>query len=368
MTDAVANRRSGRAAAGSATVDAKAGPGLPERFRDLASKKVLVTGAAGFVGGNLFQRLVDYGVDVVGTVLYPYEAESLRALGCKAEVLDLASKEPWDHLLEGIDIVFNVAAMFQETEQSEATYERVNHFGALKLAETAARVHVERFVHCSTVGVHGAVKEIPARETTPFNPMDLYHRTKLAGEIAILDFASSLPEDGMVVTVNRPAMVYGPGDMRLFRLFKAILSGRFRMIGSGKTFGHLGYIEDQTDSFLLGAIAPREKVHREAIIIASDMPVTLNEMAELIAECGGVTLSRLHIPIAPVRLASLGCELLCRPLGVKPPLSRRRLGFFTHDRAFDLTKARELLGYESQWDNETGVKATIAWYRREGHI
>ena len=63
--------------------------------------------------------------------------------------------------------------------------------------------------------------------------MDQYHRTKLAGEIAIFDFARTLPEDGMIVTANRPAMVYGPGDMRMLKLFQRILNGKFMMIGNG---------------------------------------------------------------------------------------------------------------------------------------
>lgn len=218
---------------------------------ELAGRKILVTGAAGFIGGHLFRRLADLGVDVTGTVLFPEEAEILRSRGYRAEVLDLASATSWDALLDGVDVVFNVAARFQETEDSEEGYDLVNHRGALRLAETAARVGVSRFVHCSTIGVFGDVKEIPATENTPFNPMDLYHRTKLDGELAILDLARRSNPGGMTITVNRPAMVYGPTDRRMLKLFRMILGGRFLMIGSGKVLAHLGHIEDQTESFLL---------------------------------------------------------------------------------------------------------------------
>ena len=339
---------------------------LPEDFKDLWGKTTLVTGAAGFIGGALFRRLASYGLDVIGTVLFPHEAEALRAKGHKALVLDLASDEPWDEILKGVDIVFNIAAMFQEVEFGEGTYDKVNHKGALKLAQTATRSGVSRFIHCSTVGVHGDVKEIPATENTPFNPMDLYHRTKLAGELAIIDFARKLPDNGMIVTVNRPAMVYGPGDMRMLKLFKAILSGKFVMIGSGKALAHLGYIEDQTDSFLLCAVAPREEVHPEAFNIASDEPITLNTLAAMIAECGEVKLPRIRIPVAPVWFAGLICEIICKPFRIKPPLFRRRVGFFTHNRAFDLSKARKHLGYNPQWSHKAGIAKTIEWYREEG--
>lgn len=336
---------------------------LPERYNDLHGKKLLVTGAAGFIGGALFQRLTDCGLDVTGTVLYPEEAKQLRARGFKAEVLDLLSDEPWDELLKGVDIVFHIAAMFQEVEYGREVYNKANNDGALKLLKTAKSVGVKRFVHCSTVGVLGDVKEIPATEDTPFNPMDEYHETKLAGELSILKYAATLPEDGMVVTVNRPAMVYGPGDMRMLKLFKAIISGKFFMIGSGDTLGHLGYIEDQVDSFLLSAVAPRDKVHLEAFNIASDKPLTLNEMAEMIARAGGVKNKNIHIPLAPVWFAAWLCEMIFKPFKIKPPLFRRRVGFFTHNRAFDLSKAKKLMGYEFQWDNEKGIAETIKWYR-----
>lgn len=334
----------------------------------LEGKRFLVTGAGGFIGGHLFRTLANLDLEVRGTVLHPEEAAILRQRGYDAEVLDLASPGEWDGLVEGVDVVFHVAARFQETEDGEDVYDEVNHRGALKLARTAARVGTKRFVHCSTVGVHGDVKEIPATEETPFNPMDLYHRTKLKGELAILRFAEELPSDGMIVTVNRPAMVYGPGDRRMLKLFKTIASGRFRMIGSGEVLAHLGYIDDQTESFLLGVVAPRESAHLKAFNIASAEPLTLNELAALIADQVGVSLPRFKVPVAPVWGAAWLCEMLCKPIGVQPPLFRRRVGFFTHNRAFDLSRAARELGYVSQWPNEDGIKATIRWYQKSGWI
>ena len=339
---------------------------LPRGFSALSGKKMLVTGVAGFIGGALFQRLHAYGLDVTGTVQFEEEASELRSRGFRAAALDLRDLGPWDDLLAGHDIVFHVAAAFQETELSEAVYDVCNHQAALELARTAKRCGVSRFVHCSTVGVHGDVLELPATEETPFHPMDLYHRTKLAGELAVLEFAAGLPEDGMVVTVNRPAMVYGPGDTRLLKLYKAIFGGTFVMIGSGETLAHLGYIDDQVDSFLLCALAPRARVHGEAFNIASGAPITLNELVDEIARAGDVALRGWKVPLAPVMVAGFVCEKLCAPFGLRPPLSRRRVGFFSHNRAFDYTKAREHLGYEPAWLPREGIPATVAWYREKG--
>ncbi len=338
---------------------------LPDQYNDLSGKTLLVTGAAGFIGGALFKRLMEYQLDVVGTVLYEEEAIQLREKGYRVKVLDLASDECWDDILQGIDVVFNIAALFQEVENTEAMFRKVNVDGTLKLLKVAEKAGVERFVHCSTVGVHGHVKQIPCTEETPYNPMDEYHRTKLEGELAVLKYAKTLANDGMIVTVNRPAMVYGPGDVRMMKLFKAIHSGKFMMIGSGEVLAHLGYIDDQVDSLVLSGVGPREKIHLEAFNIASSRPVTLNELSKYIADAANVKLSKIKIPVFPVWLAGLLCEIICRPIGVKPPIFRRRVGFFTHNRAFDLSKAENLLDYHSKMDAKEGVKITLDWYKEK---
>ena len=341
---------------------------LPEEFADLKGKKLLVTGAAGFIGGALFKRLVEYGLDVTGTALYSKEAETLRKQGYNIEMLDLASEQSWSDILAGVDIVFNIAALFQEVEQGEAMYFKVNVDGTLKLIKEANEAGIERFVHCSTVGVHGHVKEIPCTENSPYNPMDEYHRSKLDGELAVLDYAKSLPQDGMIVTVNRPAMAYGPGDVRMMKIFKAIANGKFIMIGSGETLAHLGYVDDQTDSLILGAVKPRKDVHLESFNIASGSHITLNQLAEYIAKAGPYKLSKIKIPVAPVWFAGLLCEIICKPFGIKPPIFRRRVGFFTHNRSFDLSKAKRLLNYQPQMEAEPGIKITLDWYKKQGLI
>ena len=292
----------------------------------------------------------------------------MRAEGFRVDVLDLTSDEPWDRFVENVDIVFHIAAAFQEIEKSEDYYDEVNNRAVVKLAQAANEAGVERFVHCSTVGVHGDVKQIPCTEMTPFNPMDIYHKTKLQGELALLEYAKTLGDDGMVVTVNRPAMVYGPGDTRMMKLFQSIFKRRFVMIGSGETLAHLGYIDDQVDSLILCGTRPKADVHMEAFNIASDQPISLNEMTRLIAEEGKIRLPRWRVPVWLVWSAAVACEILWRPFGARPPLFRRRVGFFTHNRAFDISKARSKIGYDPKWQEEAGLVEAIKWYKQEGYL
>ncbi len=341
-------------------------PGQAPSVEALRGRRLLVTGAAGYIGGALARRLRDEGLDVVGTTLHAHEAAALIAEGIDARVLDLASDDAWDDLLTGFDVVFAVAAMFQEYDAPRSLFERVNHHAALKLAQTATRAGVQRFVHVSTVGVHGAVKQIPATEETPFNPMDLYHETKLAGELAVMDYARTLDPLQMTLTVNRPSMVYGPGDVRMAgKLCRLVESGRFIMIGNGQVLAHLGYIDDQVDSLILSATAESSQVHAQTFNIASDRPCSLNELVTTLADALGVKLRVWHVPVAPVWAAAWACELACKPLGVRPPLFRRRVGFFTHDRAFDFTKAQRRLGYRSRFPLAQGMALTAAWWKSQ---
>lgn len=96
--------------------------------------------------------------------------------------------------------------------------------------------------------------------------------------------------------------------------------------------------------------------------------VSLNQLVEMISQIFNKPVSKRHIPLWPVQLAALFCETLCRPLGIEPPIYRRRLDFFTKDRAFDITKARRILGYQPRVSLEEGLKRTAEWYLKNGML
>jgi nucleoside-diphosphate-sugar epimerase len=101
-------------------------------------------------------------------------------------------------------------------------------------------------------------------------------------------------------------------------------------------------------------------------LLAGPEYTTLNELVRLIAEELGVRPPRLRLPIWPVWLAGAVCEAVCVPLGVEPPLFRRRVDFYRKSRAFDTTRARRELGYNPTIDLSTGIRRTAEWYRSAG--
>jgi nucleoside-diphosphate-sugar epimerase len=218
-------------------------------------------------------------------------------------------------------------------------------------------------VHCSTVGVHGDTGRTPASEQTPFAPPDSYCESKLEGELAARERFASL---GLPGVVFRPVGIHGPGDTRFLKLFRGLARGRFVMIGRGDVLYHLTYIDDLCDGILL--CASRPEAVGDAFILGGDHATTLNEIVAEVARAVGARPPRWHVPLAPVLAAGWLTETLCRPLRIEPPLHRRRVEFFSKHRAFDIAKARRVLGYAPRVDLREGITRTARAYRDAGWL
>lgn len=317
---------------------------------------ILITGASGFTGGSLARRLARQGHRVRALVRPGSTVQSLLEHGIELSRGDLTSAADVARAAEGVSRIFHIAAVYRSARHPDSYFYDVNLGGTENVLAAARRHGVERVVHCSTVGVHGDVRQLPGTEDSPCAPDDAYQRSKLAGEQRAREaFASGLR--GVIV---RPTAIYGPGDIRFLKLFRAILSGAFRMFGSGETWYHLVYIDDLIDGILL--CGEREEAVGEVFILGGPRPVTLNELAALVAAAVGVAPPRGHLPLWPLLAASAACEAVCRPLGVEPPLHRRRAAFFQMNRAFATDKARRLLGYSPRIDPAEGLWRTAQWY------
>lgn len=327
----------------------------------MTQRKVLVTGGTGFTGGHLCRRLAREGRDVRALVRDVSRASDLASEGVELAQGDLRDAESLRRAVAGVDSVYHIAALYRQENVPKERFHEVNTAGTRRLLEAAEDEGLRRFVHCSTVGVHGEIDDPPADERSPIEPADHYQVSKAEGERVARDFA----RDGRVpVAVFRPAAIYGPGDTRFLKLFRAIERGHFVMIGSGETLYHLVYIDDLVDGILRCGEDP--DAVGEVYILAGPQPVTINELVAAIAEAVDGEVPGWHLPLAPVYAAAAVCEAVCRPLRIQPPLYRRRMDFFRKDRAFEISKAREELGFAPRVGTEEGVRRTAAWYRDQG--
>ena len=325
--------------------------------------RVLVTGATGFTGGHLSRALARRGQQVRALVRDATRARPLAEDGIALEVGDLADPASLDKATRDIDVVYHIAALYREAGLRDETYRAINAGAVRTLIDAAARNGVRRVVHCSTVGVHGDVERPPANEDAPLRPGDTYQRTKLEGEeIARAAGAAT----GVEVVIARPTGIYGPGDRRLLKLFRGVAQRRFMILGSGRIYYHLTYIDDLVEGFRLCGEVPGAA--GRTYILAGGEVTTLNELVARIAAQAGVAPIGWHLPVWPFWLAGAVCEGICAPFGIEPPIYRRRVDFFTKSRAFDITRARQELGFAPAVGLTDGITRTLEWYRREGWI
>jgi dihydroflavonol-4-reductase len=325
--------------------------------------RVLVTGATGFTGGHLARSLAAAGRDVHALVRDAGRARPLAADGVVLHTGDIRDAGAVAAAMSGVDIVYHIAATYREAGIADAEYRAINATAVRQIVEAAAHAGARRVVHCSTVGVHGDIAHPPANEDAPLRPGDIYQITKLEGERLARDTGARL---GIEVTIARPTGIYGPGDRRLLKLFRGVVRGRFPTLGRGEIYYHLTYIDDLVEGFRLCGEHPNAA--NRTYILAGGEVTTLNELVGLIAEVAGVRAPTLHLPVWPFWLAGAVCEAICVPLGIAPPIYRRRVDFFTKSRAFDITRARTEIGYAPAVGLRDGIARTLEWYRTQGWL
>jgi dihydroflavonol-4-reductase len=328
--------------------------------------RILITGGTGFIGTNLALDYVRSGheVHVISKEATPTEVENaadLKKVGVTVVRGNITDHGLLDGCCKDVDVVHHIAAAMREANIPDSEFWNVNLESTRRLLESARKHEVQRFVYCSSIGAIGKTPEKPANEESPCKPEDIYQKTKKAAEELCLEFQRT---HDFPLSIVRPAEVYGPRDRRLLKLFKAIKHGKFAMIGAGRNEHHLVYIDDMVLGFKLAAEQP--SAIGQVFIIAGEEPIALNDLVQLVAKTLGVAPPKLRIPLLPIQIVATITEGVCKPLRIQPPIYRRRVDFFRSDFSFSIKKAKEVLNYQPQFDNKTGVRRTMEWYESDG--
>ena len=353
--------------------------------------KVVLTGATGFVGGALARRLAAEGVELHALTLPGSDRSRLAGVPVTFHSGDITTPAGLDGLFDGATWVIHAAGMLGRAGVSAATYNRINAEGvghvlaaverAWQQGRTAAGLRV---LHVSSAGVLGPVRqagmkdeggrmssEPPLRdssfrlhpssfdESSPLAPSNAYERSKALGEAVAAGFA----RDGLPLVVARPEFIYGPGDVHVLGLFRAIQRGLFFYIGDGTNTCHPTYVDDMVDGLLacLRRGAPGGVYH-----IAGPRPLPFRELAETIAAALGVPPPRRRVPVPLAWLGAAGLEAAGKLLGRDVPLSRTGVAFFSENRRSTYAKAERELGFAPRVELRKGVERTVGWYRQEG--
>ncbi|GJQ57885.1 MAG: NAD-dependent epimerase/dehydratase family protein [Candidatus Scalindua sp. AMX11] len=326
--------------------------------------KVLVTGGTGFTGSALVMRLLDMGHHVRSLDYQEgIRCTELREAGAEIIIGSIEDRALVNRSVEGMEVVYHVAAAFRELDVPDKHYYEVNVGGTRNVMEAAKNYGVKKVVYCSTQGVHGHITTPPGDENSPIKPEDYYQQTKYEGELVVQEFIKS----GMNATIIRPTAIYGPGDPeRFFMIFKRVKNGTFPIFGSGKTYYHPVYIDNLIDAFILVMDLDRGK--GETYIIADDDYLPIKILVEKVGKALGVPVKIKHYPLLPLMIAGHICEKVCKPFGIAPPIFPRRVDWYRQVRAYKIDKAKRDLGYQPHVCIEEGLRRTGEWYKDNGYL
>jgi dihydroflavonol-4-reductase len=330
--------------------------------------KTLVIGGTGFVGSHIARALVEGGVNVCVAGRKDPQAHGAGGTGQDGieyrygDVLDPGSLR---ECISGVDVVFSTFGLLGEWGVPDRVYWDINTRGVENVVERCGDAEVKQLIHISSAGVLGPLPDgVVADESFAFNPSNVYERTKSEGEKAVLRISR---DKDLPFTIIRPEFVYGPGDMHVLGLFRAVRDRRFVILGSGNSLLHPTYIEDLIRGICL--CVNNGKAMGKTFLMPGSVPISVGTITKIVSEELKVRLPAIRVPLRAAKLAAVLFELSAAvSRNANPLLTRSRVKFFTENRAFSFRKAREELGYIPTVDFREGVRRTIDWYRENGFL
>lgn len=312
----------------------------------ISGKSVLVTGAGGFIGSHLAERLVELGAETRAMVHYNslgshgWLDQSPRAGDMEIVAGEISDQGSVRQAVEGREIVFHLAALIAipYSYSAPASYVQTNITGTLNVLEAVRAGGVGRLVHTSTSEVYGTALSVPIGEDHPLQAQSPYSATKIAADKLVESFFRSF--DVPAVTV-RPFNTFGPRQSAravIPTIISQCLASDTVRLGNLTSTRDLNYVANTVDGFLRAGLAA-EAVGR-TVNLGSGLEISIGDLAERIV------------------------KLVGRPVTVKCEQQRIRPNKSEVDRLLaDNRLALELLGWEPRVDFDDGLRQTIDWMR-----
>lgn len=323
--------------------------------------RALVTGGGGFLGSHIARLLLDagYEVRVLGRNRYP----EMEALGCEGVVCDLSAPAGLAEALDGVDVVFHVAALAGMWGPRER-YVAANVTATEVLVEACKEAGVKRLVYTSSPSVtfHGRDEEGVSEEDCSYPESFLFHysETKAIAERFVLEANGP----SLATTALRPHLIYGPGDPHLLpRLLQRQRAGRLRVIGDGLNKVALTYVENAAQAHLQAGevLAPGSANAGKAYFITDAEPVLVWKWLEdaFVAVGAGPIRGKISATLA-LRLAGVA-EWVWRSFNLsgEPPITRFTVAQTSTSHWYDLGAAERDFGYTPRVSGEEGFKRMV---------
>jgi len=322
---------------------------------DQLGTRVLVTGASGFIGRCLCQKLTDQGFAVTAMLRRPQTGPWRHVLES-----DLARGEVDPRALDGVDTIFHLAGKAHTRAKNaieNAEYEAVHVHGTRSLLRAARQAGVRACVFLSSVKAMGEGGVEVWDESTPCSPQNTYGVTKLAAERVVLEeMALSCP------VVLRPTLVYGVGSKgNLDLMIRAVRKGYFPAIAFPPNSRSMIHVQDVVQACLLAATHPA--ACGQVYILTDGGEYSTNEMLAWIHE----TVGKKPGPAVPYAALRVGAALgnMLERLGIHAPLNEDRLAKLAGSARYSSAKIRRELGFDPDWDLRRGIQEMVEGMMRQ---
>lgn len=332
---------------------------------NLSGKRALITGATGFIGGQLAERLAtEEGVQVTALVRNPAKAERLASLGVDIAPGDITDPASILSAMKGCQLVFHAAAWVSERGSRDEVW-AVNVTGTRNMVDAAvAAGTVKRFVHVSSCAVYGSLQQFDIDEQTPPRIRgNLYGDSKVEAEDVVF---TAYRKHGLPVVAARASQVYGPGSNQFtIRPVEVIKAGKMVLVDGGRYLCKPVYIDNLVDGLIL--CAKIEAAIGEAINLTDDSPIPWRDFFGAYGKMLNVN-SFPSVPFPLAWLIALYNEKKAALQGKSTSLNRGAVKALRSSNSFSNQKARTLLGWEPAVDFVGGMKQTEAWLRAKGYL
>jgi nucleoside-diphosphate-sugar epimerase len=316
---------------------------------------ILITGSTGFIGYSLTKRLKAQKHSVRCLVRDKRRTEKLLTLGVELIEGDLLIPESLRSIVKGVDIVYHLAGTVYTRKTNE--FYKGNVEATKNLIDACKGKSIKRFVFVSSVAVYQPPKDkVVLIEDATCKPITSYGRSKLQAEQLVLD-------SGIPAVIVRGPVIYGPNGPKPLNdfLLKIINSGKAVIIGDGKNYRSLCYIDNFVDGLLL--VGEKEQSIGRIYNISDETIYTFNDIIQVTSAILGINIKIVRFPRIISAIAWSGCKFMERIFGFYY-IELYSIKTMTLNLGCDISRIKKEIGYESRVSLRDGLTETLEWLKR----
>ena len=318
---------------------------------------VFVTGGTGFIGSHLVDELIENEKYNRIKCLVRNREKWLKGKPFEKISGDLQSVHTIEKALEGVDIIFHIAAIVKAPTQKEFDFANVE--ATENLLRIAERAGVHKIVVLSSLAAAGPSTNGPLDESAPMKPISMYGKSKKRMEEMIHQLAT----DDMSVTILRPPAVYGPREDQIYTLFKMMNYGVAPIVGDGEDPKlSLVYVKDVIQAILKAAEIKKKGV--EPYFVSGDKVTNWNEIRDIVTTVMGKKNIALKLKPSWVKSIAGAVETTASFFGTYPVINKEKANEMVLEWTCSDQKARKELQYLPKYTLEEGISRTLRWYKK----